>query len=139
MDNIFAKRPNGYQDSISKGIAAAHYFRGRASYGKGGRNDQIKRLKEEIENADAILIGAGAGLSTSAGFTYTGERFDKYFFDFAKTFSIKDIYSGGFFSSRRKKYFGHGGQGVFILTDMLMLQNLCIRIYLTWLRIRTIL
>ena len=74
MDKIFAKRPNGYQDSISKGIAAVHYFRGRALYGKGGKDAQIKRLKEEIENADAILIGAGAGLSTSAGFTYIGER-----------------------------------------------------------------
>ena len=96
MDKIFAKRPNGYKDSISKGIAAAHYFRGRASYGKGGMDAQIKRLKEEIENADAILIGAGAGLSTSAGLSYSGERFDKYFFDFAKAFGIKDIYSGGF-------------------------------------------
>ena len=105
MDNIFAKRPNGYQDSISKGIAAAHYFRSRASYGKGGMDDQIKRLKEEIENADAILIGAGAGLSTSAGFTYTGERFDKYFFDFAKTFGIKDIYSGGFYPFPKKEIF----------------------------------
>ncbi len=76
MNKIFDKRPNGYQDSIAKGIAAVHYFRGRASYGKGSRDDQIKRLKEEIENADAILIGAGAGLSTSAGFTYSGERFD---------------------------------------------------------------
>ena len=105
MDKIFAKRPNGYQDSISKGIAAAHYFRGRALYGKGSRDNQIKRLKEEIENADAILIGAGAGLSTSAGFTYTGERFDKYFFDFAKTFGIKDIYSGGFYPFSKKEIF----------------------------------
>ena len=105
MDKVFAKRPNGYQDSISKGIAAAHYFRGRALYGKGSRDNQIKRLKEEIENADAILIGAGAGLSTSAGFTYTGERFDKYFFDFAKTFGIKDIYSGGFYPFSKKEIF----------------------------------
>ena len=105
MDKIFAKRPNGYKDSISKGIAAAHYFRGRASYGKGSRDAQIKRLKEEIENADAILIGAGAGLSTSAGFTYTGKRFDKYFFDFAKTFGIKDIYSGGFYPFPKKEIF----------------------------------
>ena len=105
MDKIFAKRPNGYQDSISKGIAAVYYFRGRASYGKGGMDAQIKRLKEEIENADAILIGAGAGLSTSAGFTYTGERFDKYFFDFAKTFGIKDIYSGGFYPFPKKEIF----------------------------------
>ena len=105
MDKIFAKRPNGYQDSISKGIAAVYYFRGRASYGKGGMDAQIKRLKEEIENADAILIGAGAGLSTSAGFTYTGERFDKYFFDFAKAFGIKDIYSGGFYPFPKKEIF----------------------------------
>ena len=105
MEKIFAKRPNGYQDSISKGIAAVYYFRGRASYGKGGMDAQIKRLKEEIENADAILIGAGAGLSTSAGFTYTGERFDKYFFDFAKAFGIKDIYSGGFYPFPKKEIF----------------------------------
>lgn len=105
MDKIFVKRPNGYQDSISKGIAAVHYFRGRASYGKGSRDEQIKRLKEEIENADAILIGAGAGLSTSAGFTYTSERFDKYFFDFAKVFGIKDIYSGGFYPFPKKEIF----------------------------------
>ena len=47
--------------------------------------------------ADAIVIGAGAGLSTSAGLTYSGERFEKYFFDFAKRFGIRDIYSGGFY------------------------------------------
>lgn len=41
--------------------------------------DNIRRLKQEIETADAIVIGAGAGLSTAAGFTYSGERFEKYF------------------------------------------------------------
>lgn len=40
---------------------------------------EIDRLKNEIETADAIIIGAGAGLSTAAGFTYSGERFEKYF------------------------------------------------------------
>ena len=44
---------------------------------------KIERLREEIEKADAIIIGAGAGLSTAAGFSYTGERFQKYFKDFA--------------------------------------------------------
>ena len=60
-------------------------------------DEQIKRLKEEIHTADAIVIGAGAGLSTSAGLTYSGERFEKYFFDFAKRFGIRDMYSGGFY------------------------------------------
>ena len=44
--------------------------------------DKTSRLKQELETADAVVIGAGAGLSTSAGFTYTGERFQKYFADF---------------------------------------------------------
>ena len=39
--------------------------------------DNIMRLKEELDTADAVVIGAGSGLSTSAGFTYTGERFQK--------------------------------------------------------------
>ncbi len=44
---------------------------------KGSKEEQISRLKKEINEADAIIIGAGAGLSTSAGFTYSGERFQK--------------------------------------------------------------
>ena len=78
-------------------MSAVRYFSRSMSYGKGSRDEQIARLKIEIETADAIVIGAGAGLSTSAGFTYSGERFDKYFFDFAKRFGIRDIYSGGFY------------------------------------------
>ncbi len=58
---------------------------------------QIERLKKEIETADCILIGAGAGLSTSAGFTYNGERFEKHFADFRKKYGITDMYSGGFY------------------------------------------
>lgn len=57
----------------------------------------VERLKQEIETADAILIGAGSGLSTSAGLTYDGERFEKYFADFARKYSIRDMYSGGFY------------------------------------------
>lgn len=63
----------------------------------GNYSDNIERLKKAIDEADAIVIGAGAGLSTSAGFTYSDERFEKYFFDFAKRFGISDIYSGGFY------------------------------------------
>lgn len=58
---------------------------------------QIDKLKNEIKTADAVLIGAGAGLSTSAGLTYSGERFMKYFSDFHQKYRINDIYSGGFY------------------------------------------
>ena len=56
---------------------------------------EIERLKEEIQIADAIVIGAGAGLSTAAGFTYSGERLQKYFVDFVSKYGFKDMYSGG--------------------------------------------
>ena len=60
-------------------------------------SEQISRLKEAIQSADAIVIGAGAGLSTSAGFVYTGERFEKYFSDFEQKYGFHDMYSGGFY------------------------------------------
>ena len=59
--------------------------------------EQVRKLKEKIQNAEAIMLGAGSGLSTAAGFTYSGERFQKYFFDFAQKYPIQDMYSGGFF------------------------------------------
>ena len=95
--DFYREIPNGYEESIRKGMSAVRYFISKMSYGKGTREEQIARLKKEIETADAIVIGAGAGLSTSAGFTYSGERFEKYFFDFANRFGIRDIYSGGFY------------------------------------------
>ena len=58
---------------------------------------EIDRLKNEIETADAIVIGAGAGLSTAAGFTYSGERFEHFFSDFEEKYGFHDMYSGGFF------------------------------------------
>ena len=57
----------------------------------------IDRLREALDKADAVVIGAGAGLSTSAGFVYTGERFDRYFHDFAEKYHFNDMYSGGFY------------------------------------------
>ena len=59
--------------------------------------DPLQRLKHEIRTADAILIGAGAGLSTSAGFTYTGKRFTDTFADFISKYGFRDMYSGGFY------------------------------------------
>ncbi|HBI60798.1 MAG TPA: Sir2 silent information regulator family NAD-dependent deacetylase [Lachnospiraceae bacterium] len=63
----------------------------------GNYSEQIQKLKNEIETADAIAIGAGAGMSTSAGMSYGGERFEKYFSDFHKKYGIRDMYSGGFY------------------------------------------
>lgn len=58
---------------------------------------EIDRLRQEINTADAIVIGAGAGLSAAAGLTYSGERFMRYFADFHNKYSITDIYTGGFY------------------------------------------
>lgn len=60
-------------------------------------SEQIERLKKVLREADAIVVGAGAGLSTSAGLTYDGARFEQNFRDFAKKYGIQDIYSGGFY------------------------------------------
>ena len=59
---------------------------------------EIQILAEKIKNADAILIGAGAGLSTAAGYTYDGARFYKYFSDFMRKYHVTDMYSAGFFN-----------------------------------------
>ncbi len=58
------------------------------------KTEQIRKL---LAKADAVVIGAGAGLSTSAGFTYTGERFTRYFADFIRKYGFSDMYSGGFY------------------------------------------
>ena len=58
---------------------------------------QIKNLQTTLSEADTVVIGAGAGLSTSAGFVYTGERFEKHFHDFAEKYHFNDMYSGGFY------------------------------------------
>ena len=58
---------------------------------------QIQQAKELLQGAKNILIGAGAGLSTAAGYTYSGERFKKYFADFEEKYNFHDMYSGGFY------------------------------------------
>ena len=61
------------------------------------RADGFARLKGWLNEAEAVIIGAGAGLSTAAGFTYSGERFEKNFSDFAGKYGFQDMYSGGFY------------------------------------------
>ena len=62
-----------------------------------GCYDKMEQLNYEMETADAIVIGAGAGLSASAGFTYTGKRFEDNFQDFIRKYGFRDMYSGGFY------------------------------------------
>lgn len=69
---------------------------------------QIDRLRTEIETADAIIIGAGAGLSSSAGFTYSGNRFRQYFKDFENKYGFHDMYTGGFYPYQtREEYWAY--------------------------------
>lgn len=97
MNQNYNETPNGYLESINKGIQTARKLSGHMTRGKGTKEERVQRLIDELRNADAIVIGAGAGLSTSAGLTYSGERFDKYFGDFKAKYSIRDMYAGGFY------------------------------------------
>ncbi|MCR5667415.1 MAG: hypothetical protein K6G01_11385 [Eubacterium sp.] len=96
---------NGYQITIEKGIRSVRNFRRGFSYGRGSVKQNIERLSKEIAQADAIVIGAGAGMSTSAGFIYDGTRFEKYFFDFGEKYGIREMYSGGFYPYPSKEIF----------------------------------
>ena len=96
MKNYYTNQPNGYLESIQKGLLAVRTYDLRVSHGIGTRNEQIAKLKKELETADAIVVGAGAGLSTAAGFTYAGDRFKRYFSDFEGAFGFHDMYTGGF-------------------------------------------
>ena len=59
-------------------------------------SDKLEKLRRALSSADAVVIGAGAGLSASAGFVYGGERFRRYFADFEAKYGFHDMYSGGF-------------------------------------------
>ena len=91
------KQKADYTKTLQKGFSYVRGLRGGLTDDTGSREENILRLKDELGRADAIVIGAGAGLSTAAGFTYSGERFDRYFFDFKERFGIRDMYSGGFY------------------------------------------
>ena len=60
-------------------------------------DEELTRLRGALRDAEAIILGAGAGLSASAGYTYSGERFEKYFSDFQAKYRFDDMYSGGFY------------------------------------------
>lgn len=77
--------------------------------------DNIKKVKKLIESADAVVIGAGAGLSTSAGFTYSGKRFEENFPDFIEKYDFKDMYSAGFYPfDTLEEYWAYWSRYIFI-------------------------
>ena len=60
-------------------------------------SENMKKLRYELQTAEAVVIGIGAGMSAASGFDYSGERFEKAFGDFHQKYGITDMYSGGFF------------------------------------------
>lgn len=78
-------------------------------------NSDIEKLHNALVQAEAVVIGAGAGLSASAGFTYNGERFHKYFWDFEEKYGFKDMYSGGFYPfSLLEEYWAYWSRYIYI-------------------------
>ena len=76
---------------------------------------QMDRLRQVLSAADAIVIGAGAGLSTAAGFTYDGARFSQNFSDFAEEYGFSDMYSGGFYPySAPEEYWAYWSRYIFL-------------------------
>ena len=61
------------------------------------KTNMLILLKKALDEADAVVIGAGAGLSSAAGMTYSGQRFTDHFQDFADRYGFQDMYSGGFY------------------------------------------
>ena len=75
----------------------------------------MERLKAALQDCDAVVIGAGSGLSTAAGFTYTGERFEQHFSDFAQKYGIRDMYSGGFYPfPTQEEFWAYWSRYIFI-------------------------
>ena len=78
-------------------------------------SDKQKRLADCIKSADAVVIGAGAGLSASAGFIYSGRRFDENFSDFKEKYGFSDMYSGGFYPYKTlEEYWGFWSKNIFV-------------------------
>lgn len=75
----------------------------------------IEKVKKLMERADAVVIGAGAGLSTSAGFTYSGKRFEENFSDFIEKYGFRDMYSAGFYPFETlEEYWAYWSRYIFI-------------------------
>lgn len=91
---------------------------------------QIDRLKKVLDDCDAVVIGAGAGLSSAAGFTCNGERFNKYFSDFKATYGFDDMYYGGFYPYRtQEEFWAYWSRYIYINRYMDMPSDLYYKLY----------
>lgn len=82
---------------------------------EGSDIEKIRKLGKALEEAEAVIIGAGAGLSASAGFVYTGERFQAYFSDFEEKYGFHDMYSGGFYSYKTlEEYWAYWSRYIYL-------------------------
>lgn len=102
-------------DSIAWKKGGVHKMSGGWIPKTGNTPDGVHKLQEAWNNAEAVIIGAGAGLSVSAGFVYTGKRFETYFHDFAQKYHFSDMYSGGFYSySTLEEYWAYWSRYIYI-------------------------
>lgn len=91
---------------------------------------QIDRLKKVLDDCDAVVIGAGAGLSSAAGFMYSGERFNKYFSDFKVKYGFDDMYYGGFYPYRtQEEFWAYWSRYIYINRYMEMPSDLYYKLY----------
>ena len=78
-------------------------------------SEKFEQLRTALQDCDSVVIGAGSGLSTAAGFTYTGERFEQHFSDFARKYGIQDMYSGGFYPfPTQEEFWAYWSRYIFI-------------------------
>ena len=93
-------------------IEKAHFMDKRHSMDFRHSVDKAKGL---LESADTVVIGAGAGLSASAGFTYSGKRFKDNFPDFIEKYGFRDMYSAGFYPyGTPEEYWAYWSRYIFI-------------------------
>ena len=105
----------------------------------GNYSEQIRKLSHALYNADALVIGAGAGLSAAAGFAYDGKRFHESFADFEAKYGFHDMYTGGFYPYLTPEEFWAGSvmalisySGISTATAMWIRQNPSTRICWNW-------
>ena len=92
--------------------------------------DNIEKLKSELARTKTVIIGAGAGLSTAAGFVYAGERFEKYFADFAEKYHFQDMYAGGFYPYETwEEYWAYWSRYIYVNRYMDAPSNLYQKLY----------